>query len=285
MGPADSEVLDPFEQVTSGLVEDREVSHDPVLVERVAGIDIGKAEVVVCVRVPRGPGRRRQLVRTFATMTRDLLVMADWLAGLGVTQATMEATGDYWRSPYYVLESRGLGPRLVRASDVKHLPGRSKTDVLDAVWLCKLAERGMLQSSFVPPPPIRELRQLTRYRASCVQARTAEKQRVEKLLEDAQIKLSVLASDMFGVSGRAMMQALIGGERDERVLAELARGRMRPKVARLREAFIGRFNDNHAFLLATMLANIDRYEQSIAELEARIEVMVRPFRGSDHLPV
>jgi transposase len=215
---------DPWEQ------QDQDVAEDEI-VAQVAGLDIGKSELVCCVRLPGGSsGRRRQLVRTFSTMTRELLVLADWLASFGVTRVVMEATGDYWRPPFYVLEGVIEQTWLVNATDVKHLPSRPKTDVLDAVWLCKLAERGMVRPSFVPPPPIRDLRALTRYRANLVAVRTAEKQRVEKLLEDAQIKLSVVASDIFGVSGRQMLAALITGERDPRVLAELAHGRMRPKI-------------------------------------------------------
>ena len=160
-----------------------------------------------------------QEVRTFSTMTAALLGLADWLAGLGVTRVVMEATSDYWRPPFYLLEDR-FETWLVNAKDVKHLPGRPKTDRLDAVWLCKVAERQMLRPSFVPPPAIRELRDLTRYRVDLIAERTAEKQRVEKLLEDALIKLSVVVSDLFGVSGRAMMAALIAGERDPAVLAE-----------------------------------------------------------------
>jgi len=188
------------------------------LIERVAALDIGKAELVCWVRVPsgQGSGKRLQEVRTYPTMTRSLLVLADRLGALGVTRVVMEATSDYWRSPFYLLEAHGFEVWLVNARDVKHLPGRPKTDKLDAVWLCKVAERQMLRPSFVPPPPIRRLRDLTRYRADLVATRTAEKNRVEKLLEDAQIKLSVVASDIFGVSGRAMMAALLAGERDPR---------------------------------------------------------------------
>ena len=182
------------------------------IIQRVAALDIGKAELVCCVRVP-GPGRRRmQEVRTFSTMTRSLLAMSDWLTSLGVTRVVMEATSDYWRPPCYLLEG-SFQTWLVNAGDVKQLPGRPKTDRLDAVWLCKVAERRMRQPSFVPPAPIRILRDLTRYRVDLVTARTAEKQRVERLLEDAQTKLSVVASDIFGVSGREMMAALIAGER------------------------------------------------------------------------
>jgi transposase len=166
---------------------------------------------------------------------------------------------------------------LVNAKDVKHLPGRPKTDKLDAVWLCKVAERQMLRPSFVPPEPVRALRDLTRYRASLVWERSAEKNRVEKLLEDAQIKVSVVASDIFGVSGRDMMGALIRGERDPERLAQMARARMRSKIPQLREAFVGRFNDRHAFLLAKMLAHIDSLGRDIDDLDTRIEAEIAPF--------
>jgi transposase len=166
---------------------------------------------------------------------------------------------------------------LVDARQVKHLPGRPKTDKLDAVWLCKLAERGMLRASFVPPAPIRLLRDLTRYRVDLVGERNREKNRVEKALEDAQIKLSVVASDIFGVSGRAMMAALIAGQRDPKILAQLARTRMRAKIPDLEEAFVGRFSEHHAFLLARMLAHIDALQADIAALEDRIEDLIAPF--------
>jgi transposase len=220
-----------------------------------------------------------QEVRTFSTMTRSLLGMADWLAELGVTRVVMEATSDYVKPPFYLLEGT-FETWLVNAADVKHLPGRPKTDRLDAVWLCKVAERQMLRPSFVPPEPIRQLRDLTRYRLDLVSTRTAEKQRVEKLLEDAQIKLSVVASDIFGVSGRAMMAALLAGERDPTTLAEMARGRMRSKSIRLQEAFIGRFNDHHGFLLTKMLARIDQLAADIADVEARTDELITPFAAA-----
>ena len=252
------------------------------IIARVAALDIGKAELVCCVRVPgQGKrGKRLQEVRTYATMTRSLLVLADRLRELGVTRVVMEATSDYWKAPFYLLEAQGLECWLVNPKDVKHLPGRPKTDRLDAVWLCKVAERQMLRPSFVPPPPIRRLRDLTRYRADLVTVRTAEKQRVEKLLEDAQIKLSVVASDIFGVSGRAMLAALVAGERDPVVLAELARGSMRGKRGRLRDAFTGHFTEHHAFLLQTMLARIDQASADIAALEAHIEAEIAPFQAA-----
>lgn len=258
------------------------------IVARVAAVDVGKAEVVCCARIPGAGARRMQEVRSFATMTASLLALADWLAELGVTRVVMEATSDYWKPPFYLLEARGFETWLVNAKDVKHLPGRPKTDRLDAVWLCKVAERQMLRASFVPPPVIRELRDLTRYRVDLIEARTAEKQRVEKLLEDAQIKLSVVVSDIFGVSGRDMMAALVAGERDPKTLAAMARGSMRSKTARLEEAFTGRFSDHHAFLLRTMLHRVDEISADIATVQERIEEQIAPFaeavRRLDEIP-
>jgi len=257
----------------------QETAEREEIIERVAALDIGKAELVCCVRVPQEgrPGRRLQEVQAYATMTRSLLTLADRLAALGVTRVVMEATSDYWRPVFYVLEAAGFETWLVNARDVKHLPGRPKTDKLDAVWLCKVAERQMIRPSFVPPPEIRRLRDVTRYRADLVGARGAEKNRAEKLLEDACIKLSVVASDIFGVSGRAMMAALIAGERNPKVLAQLARSRMRGKISALEQAFTGHFTDHHAFLLGKMLARVDAIDADIAELDARIEAMIAPF--------
>jgi transposase len=252
------------------------------IIQRVAALDIGKAELTCCVRVPSpdAPGKRLQEVKTYQTMTRWLLVMTDRLAELGVTRVVMEATSDYWKGVYYLLEAHGFETWLVNARDVKHLPGRPKTDTLDAVWLCKLAERQLLRPSFVPPPAIRQLRDVARYRADLVAVRTAEKQRVEKLLEDAQIKLSVVASDIFGVSGRAMLAALVAGERDPKVLAQLARTRLRAKLGPLAEAFSGFFTDQHAFLLAKMLARVDQLDADLAELDAKLGELIAGFAGA-----
>jgi transposase len=260
----------------------QEMQETEEIIERVAALDIGKAEVVCCVRVPHEgrPGRRLQEVETYPTMTRSLLGMADRLASLGVTRVVMEATSDYWKPIFYVLEAHGFDTWLVNARDVKHLPGRPKTDKLDAVWLCKVAERQMIRPSFVPPPQIRRLRDVTRYRIDLVGVRGAEKNRVEKLLEDAQIKVSVVASDIFGVSGRAMMAALIAGERNPKTLAQLARSRMRTKISALEEAFTGHFTDHHAFLLGKMLARVDAIDADIAELDARIGEMIAPFAAA-----
>jgi transposase len=248
------------------------------IIERIAALDIGKATLVCCARVP-GPGgsKRAQEVTTYSTMTRSLQVMADRLLELGVTRVVMEATSDYWRPPFYLLEAHGFEVWLCNAKDVKHLPGRPKTDVLDAVWLCKIAERQMIRPSFVPPAPIRRLRDLTRYRVALVSDQSGEKNRVEKLLEDAQIKLSVVASDIFGVSGRAMLNALIAGERDPQKLAQLARASMRRKIPDLEQAFVGHFTDHHRFLLSRMLARIDTLAADIAAVDARIEEQIAPF--------
>jgi transposase len=252
------------------------------IIARVAALDIGKSELVCCVRVPAegSSGKRLQEVSTHSTMTRSLTELANQLVELRVERVVMEATSDYWKPVFYLLEAHGLDPWLVNARDVKHLPGRPKTDVLDAVWLCKVAERQMLRPSFVPPWPIRRLRDLTRYRIDLVGVRTAEKSRVEKLLEDACIKLSVVASDIFGVSGRAMMAALIAGERDPKTLAQLARSRMRTKIGRLEEAFNGHFDDHHRFLLARMLARIDGIDADIAAVDNQIEAYLAPFAAA-----
>jgi transposase len=260
-----------------------ESSDDEQIIERVAALDIGKAEIVCCVRLPAAAGsnRRVQEVSTHSTMVTSLCELANRLVGLGVDRVVMEATSDYWRPPFYLFEAHGLDPWLVNAKDVKHLPGRPKTDRLDAVWLCKVAERQMLRPSFVPPGDIRRLRDLTRYRVDLVGVRTAEKNRVDKLLEDACLKVSVVASDIFGVSGRAMLAALIAGERDPKVLAELARSRMRIKIPRLEEAFaglpLGTFDDHHRFLLARMLARVDAVNDDIAAVDAQIGQHLLPF--------
>jgi transposase len=257
----------------------REARDTEEIIERVAALDIGKKELVCCVRVPAEDGSRRrwQEVETHPTMTRALLGMADRLRCLGVTRVVMESTGEYWKAPFYVLEAAGFDVWLVNARDVKHLPGRPKTDKIDAVWLCKVAEKQMIRASFVPPPAFRRLRDLTRYRCDVVGARSADMNRVGMLLEDAQIKLGAVASDIFGASGRDMLDALVAGERDPKVLAQLARTRMRAKIGELEEAFTGHFTDHHAWLLTRMLARIDAASADIAELDRKIDAELRPF--------
>jgi len=189
----------------------------------------------------------------------------------------MEATSAYWKPPFYLLEDAIAECWLVNAREVKNVPGRPKTDKLDAVWLARLAEQGMVRPSFVPPVWQRELRDLCRYRRTLTQERTREKQRVEKLLEDTQIKLSAVISDIFGVSGRAMLEALVAGQRDPRVLAELARASMRRKISVLAEALTGHFRDHHGYLLAMMLARIDALTGQIEALTTRISETIAPF--------
>jgi transposase len=248
-------------------------------VARVAALDLGKGVLEVCVRVPgeSGSGRRQQEVRSYSTTTRALLEMSDWLRVWGVTRVVMESTSDYWKGVYYLLEAHGFECWLVNARDVKNVPGRPKTDKADAIWLAKLAERGMCRPSLVHPQPIRQLRDLTRYRRSLIRDRTREMQRAEKLLEDAQIKLSSVVSDLFGVSGRAMMSALIDGQRDPKALAQLAKAGLRSKITVLEEALSGFFTDHHARLLVMMLDNVDRLSGQIAALDSAIEEAISPF--------
>jgi transposase len=250
-----------------------EVDEHEEIVGRVAAIDVAKASGMVCTRVPHATraGKRVTTVWQVASTTNQILELADQLAGEGIERVVVESTSDYWRPFVYVLEARGLVVWLVNAHDVKHLPGRPKTDKLDAVWLCKLNERGMLRPSFVPPAQIRRLRDYTRLRADLTADRTRHKQRLEKLLEDALIKLSTVATDILGVSGRAMLEALIAGQRDPKMLAELARGRLRVKHAALVQALTGRFDDHHAELARMLLDQIDALSGQIDQLTSRIE--------------
>ncbi|MFE4626507.1 IS110 family RNA-guided transposase [Streptomyces mirabilis] len=248
-----------------------------VLHQRCAALDIGKKDLKACVRTPSPSGRRsrRQEIRTFATTTNTLLELRDWLVAEQVTLVVMEATSDYWRGAFYLLEDC-LNVILVNAAHAKGLPGR-KTDVADAAWLCQLGECGLLKASFVPPEPIRHLRDLTRYRSTLAAELGREAQRLEKELEDAGIKLSTVATDILGVSGRAMLTALIDGERDALVLAQMAKARMRPKIPALVEALTGNFGEHHAFLCRLHLERIDQLKAAIAGLSARIEEEMHPF--------
>jgi len=247
-----------------------------VVYERCAGLDVGKDEVVACVRVPDGAAGRRQELRTYRTFSAGFEAVADWLTEQGVTHVVMEATGQYWKPIWYVLEERGFALMLVNARHVKLLPGR-KIDVGDAAWLCELLEHGLLRGSFVPPAAIRELRDLTRYRKRLIQAHSAECQRIHKTLEDASIRLGSIAADVLGVSGRAMLRALLAGERDPKVLAEMARGRLRSKLPELREALRGRFGAHHALLLRLTLEHVEQLERSITALDAEVDRVIAPF--------
>jgi transposase len=257
-----------------------EVIDEPLeIVQRVAAIDVGKTGVVVCVRVrcEDKPGRRRQEIREYSTLTGSLLELADWLRCERVELVAMEATSDYWKPVFYLLEAEGFECWLLNARHVKHAPGRPKTDRLDAVWLAKVTEKGMCRPSFVPPKPIRQLRDLTRYRRTLVRDRTREKQRCEKLLEDAQIKLSSVVSDLFGVSGRLILEALIAGQRNPRALADLAKGSLRGKRDVLAEALTGHFEDHHGYLCRMMCDRIDDLTAQVDQLTGRIEELIAPF--------
>lgn len=244
--------------------------------ERCAGLDLHKRTVVAAARWPDSEGGRTERVRTFPTFDGGLTQLAEWLASLDVTHVVMEATGIYWRPVWYRLEDAGFEQMLVNARHVKIVPGR-KTDVNDAQWLAHLLECGLLRGSFVPPPAIRELRDLTRYRTRKIQALTQEHQRIDKVLEDAGIKLSAVASNHMGVSGRAMIAALCAGERDPQVLAELARGRLRDKHDQLTKALVGRFGEHHARQLRTMLGVVDDLEEVIGRLDAQVDTAMEPF--------
>ena len=219
-----------------------------------------------------------ETVTTWGSMTNQVLALRDHLIEQRVTCAVMEATGDYWKPFYYLLEDAGFEVLLVNARHVKNLPGR-KTDVSDATWLAQLGAHGLVRGSFVPPEPIRQLRDLTRARTAITRERGREAQRLEKLLEDAGIKLSAVASDILGVSGRLMLEALIVGDHDPAALADLAKRRLRSKIPELTEALTGRFSEHHAFVARVHLDLIDQHTAAIETLTARIEVMIEPFQG------
>jgi transposase len=256
----------------AGVPEEIDAEELDQLVARVAAIDVAKASGKVCTRVPHDtvPGRRVTRVWDVPATTNAIVELSDHLACQGIERVVVESTSDYWRPFLYLLEARGLDTWLVNARDVKQVPGRPKTDKLDAVWLAKLTEKGMLRPSFVPPKEIRELRDYTRLRVDLTVERSRHKQRLEKLLEDALIKLSIVATDIFGVSGRAMIEALIAGERDPRRLAGLAKGRLRVKHAALVQALTGRFDEHHAELARMLLDQIDGLTAQIDRLTARI---------------
>lgn len=247
-----------------------------VLHDRVAGLDVHKKMVVACVRTPGDGKSRRAESREFETYVGDLERLRDWLVAEGVTHVAMEATGIYWKPVWFVLEEADLELNLVNSRNMRMVPGR-KTDVADAGWIAQLLEVGLLRGSFVPPPVIRELRDLTRYRKRLVQDHTREGQRVEKVLEDAGIKLASVAAETLSKSGRAMIDALIAGERDPRVLADLAKKRMRSKIPELQRALVGRFGEHHAALLRLHLAHIDHLDALIDEIDAQIEAKLVPF--------
>jgi transposase len=252
-----------------------------VLIDRVAGLDVHKETVMVAVRTP-GTGRARaEEIREYSTFAGDLMALRDWLVDRAVTEVVMEATGMYWKPLWNILEdAESFELMLVNPRHVKNLPGR-KTDVSDASWLAQLSECGLLRGSFVPPRPIAELRDLTRYRKKLVEERAREIQRLQKVLEDAGVKLESVVSDVTGKAARNMIEALIAGERDPEVLAQMALTRMRPKIPELRRALVGRFGDHHAFLARMHLDCMDQIAEMVSKLDAEVDRVIAPF--SDHL--
>ena len=253
-----------------------EVDEQEQVVARVAGIDVAKASGMVCTRVPHDtiPGRRVTKVWQVNSDTGSLLELADHLVCQGIERVVLESTSDYWRAFYYILAARGLTVWLVNAAQVKNVPGRQKTDKIDAVWLARLAEKSMVCPSFVPAEPMRHVRDLARARFDLVEDRTRVKQRVEKLLEDALIKISSVLTDLHGVSGRAIMEALIGGQRNPKQLAELARGRARARRGDLEKALHGRFTDHHARLARMLLDQIDELEAHVGQVTALLDAAI-----------
>jgi transposase len=250
-----------------------------VLVDRCAGLDVHQKTVVACVRTP-GSGRQKRMseVRTFGTFEHQLVELREWLIASGVTEVAMEATGVFWKPVWHVLdEGQPFALLLVNPAHIKNVPGR-KTDVNDATWIAQLLECGLLRGSFVPPVEIRELREVTRYRRQLTEERSRETQRLQKVLEDANVKLSSVASDVLGVTGRLILDAMCAGERDPVALAEMARSRLRSKIGDLRQCVPGRFNAHHAAMVTELLAHVDYLTAAIARLDARIDEMIAPFR-------
>jgi transposase len=247
------------------------------VIERPAALDVHKEQVTACVRLPVGRGRE-QHVAEFKTTVQGLLALRDWLCAHGVTHVAMEASGVYWKPPWAILEEE-FECLLVNARHVKQVPGR-KTDVSDSEWLCQLLEAGLLKASFVPPKPIRTLRNLTRYRKAQIAERQREANRLHKILEDTGIKLDCVASNILGASGRAMLNALVSGTTDPEVLAELAQGRLRAKIPALKEALEGRFDEEHALVVGAILAHIDFLDEQITLLSEAIGEKIAPFEGA-----
>jgi transposase len=241
----------------------------------VCGLDVHKKIVVACVRLMLEGGKMQQQVRTFGTMTRDLLALADWMAAAGVTHVAMESTGVFWKPIYNILEGQ-FEVLLVNAQHIKKVPGR-KTDVKDCEWIAQLLQCGLLRASFVPQRPLRDLRDLTRHRAKLTQDRSAVVNRIQKILEDANVKLGSVATDVMGVSGRAIIGAIVEGEADSNKLAELARRRLRAKIPELRMALQGQVSGHHRFMLKMLLGQIDFLDSAIGKVSARIEEVSDPL--------
>ena len=249
-----------------------------IVYARCAGADVHKKTVVVCVIMPDDQGGWCKETRTFGTMTADLVALSDWLQQCGCTHVAMESTGEYWKPVFNILEGN-FEVLLVNAQHIKAVPGR-KTDVGDAEWIAELLQHGLLRASFIPPKAQRELRDLTRFRSTFVRERATLANRVQKVLEDANLKLASVASDVMSVSGRAMLAALLAGQSDPETLADLARGRLRDKRADLVKALTGRVKEHHRFLLAELMCQIDNLEEAITRFDEQIKTHCAPFEGA-----
>jgi transposase len=258
----------------------REIAMDTIF-ENVAGLDVHRKTIVACVRRSQPQGGIVEQVRTFGTMTGDLLGLSDWLEKAGVTHVAMESTGVLWKPVWNILDGR-FELLLVNPRELKQAPGR-KSDVNDSQWIAHLLQCGLLRSSFVPSRPQRELRDLTRQRTQLIREQTRIANRIHKTLEDANIKLGAVASDILGKSGRAMLDAIVAGERNPRKLAELAEGRLRGKIPQLKQALRGHLNEHHVFLLQTLLSHLDFLEQQIAAFSQRIAVCLSPFLNPEQM--
>jgi len=247
-----------------------------VILDRVCGLDVHKDTIKACVRVPGQDQKREQVIATFGTKTADLLALRDWLEQWQVTHVGMESTGEYWKPVYWILEDR-FQLVLANAAHIKNVPGR-KTDAKDGSWIAQLLECGLLEKSFVPPREIREIRDLTRYRKTLIQQRTEEVLRLHGVLQRAGIKLSSVAANIMGVTGRAIMDALVEGKQDAAAMAELARGSLRKKIPLLKQALEGRFTRQHGAMVSHMLGHIDYLEEVIADLSRELDTLLEPFR-------
>ena len=247
-----------------------------VVYSHCAGLDVHKKTVVACVMTPDAQGKLQKDIRTFGTMTADLLTLLDWLQAHAITHVAMESTGEYWKPIYNILEGN-LEVWLINAQHIKAVPGR-KTDVKDAEWIADLLRHGLVRASFIPPVAQRDLRELTRHRANFVRERASLVNRVQKTLESANIKLASVATDVVGVSGRAMLEAIVAGQRDGTVLSEMAKGRMRNKRAELAQALTGRVKAHHCFVLTELLCQIDGLDETIEHFDAEVEKYCVPFQ-------
>jgi transposase len=253
-----------------------------VIYPRCCGLDVHQRTVVACVLITEPDGQVQRRVRTFATMTAELLALGDWLRALQVTHVAIESTGVYWRPVFNVLEADDREIVLVNAQHLRRVPGR-KTDVADAEWLADLLRHGLVRPSFIPPKPIRDLREVTRYRATLIQQRTQEINHLHKVLETGNIKLAVVATDVLGTSGRDMLAALVAGQDDPAVLAELARGRLRAKLAALRQALDGRLQPHQRVLIGRILAHVDFINESVLEVQAEIDRQLASYQEAIEL--